>query len=125
MSMDPDSKQAVPEVTGPPSPTEAQVYRTEDSFSATESEAKKPWWHSIKEPGSAAQIISAALVAIAIGMAVAATVDDVPDAAADIINIPGNLWLRALKCVGKLSPLFSGSVLCDGASVRRDKQDCG
>ena len=69
---------------------------------AGESEAKQPWWHSIKEPGSAFQIVICAIVAIGIGMAVVATVDEVPQAAIDIIGIPGGLWLRALKAVGTL-----------------------
>ncbi|KAJ4263846.1 hypothetical protein NW762_005880 [Fusarium torreyae] len=60
---------------------------------------KKPWWYSIKEPGSALQIICAALLAIAIGVVVATQVDSVPDTAIVIIGIPGNMWLRALKAV--------------------------
>ena len=56
--------------------------------------------------GSASQIITAALLAIAIGMAVSTQVDDVPVAAIEIISIPGDLWLRALKAVGEyLHPL--------------------
>ena len=66
-----------------------------------ENKPKERWYHSFKEPGSALQIISAALVAIAIGLAVAMTVDDVPEAARVIISIPGDLWLRSLKAVGK------------------------
>ncbi|KAM0561116.1 hypothetical protein ACHAPJ_003619 [Fusarium lateritium] len=70
---------------------------------------KKPWWHSIKEPGSALQIISAALLAIAIGVVVATQADSVPDAAIVIIGIPGNMWLRALKAV--VLPLIVCSML--------------
>lgn len=66
-----------------------------------EHEVKKPWWHSIKEPGSALQIILAALLAIAIGLIVTTQVEKVPDAARVIISIPGDLWLRSLKAVGK------------------------
>ncbi|KAL1960386.1 hypothetical protein VTO42DRAFT_8346 [Malbranchea cinnamomea] len=64
-----------------------------------EEEPKRPWWHSIKEPGSALQIVIAAAVAIGIGMAVTTTVDDIPEAVAPLIGIPGTLWLRALKAV--------------------------
>ena len=51
--------------------------------------------------GSATQIVSAAVLAIAIGLIVSTQVDNVPVAAIEIINIPGDLWLRALKAVGK------------------------
>ena len=61
---------------------------------------KRPWWHGIKEPGHALQIVVAALLAIGIGMAVTNTVDDVPEAASAIIAIPGTLWLRSLRAVG-------------------------
>lgn len=61
----------------------------------------RKWWHSIKEPGSAIQIVLAAIVAIAIGMAVNATVDTVPASALAILGIPGRLWLRALTAVGE------------------------
>lgn len=67
----------------------------------TTEEVKRPWWNSIKEPGSALQIVVAAVIAIAIGLAVTGTVDDIPDAAPTLIEIPGALWLRALKAVGK------------------------
>ncbi|KAL4760948.1 dicarboxylate/amino acid:cation symporter [Aspergillus foveolatus] len=62
-----------------------------------EEHPKKPWWYSIREPGSALQIVSAAAVAIAVGLAVSSTVDDIPYAAPTIIEIPGALWLRALR----------------------------
>lgn len=62
------------------------------------------WWHGIKEPGHALQIVAAAALAIAIGMAVTTTVDEVPEAARVIIAIPGTLWLRALRAVGKRRP---------------------
>jgi Na+/H+-dicarboxylate symporter len=70
----------------------------QDGDNAAE-EVKKPWWHSVKEPGSATQIIIAAALAIGIGMAIVATVDDIPQAEIDIVGIPGRLWLRALKAV--------------------------
>lgn len=57
---------------------------------------KKKWYAVFLEPGGAPQIIVAALLAIAIGMTVNATVDEVPTAAIEIVGIPGRLWLRAL-----------------------------
>lgn len=60
-----------------------------------------PWhkrlWTTFLTPGSALQIIVAAIIAVAIGIAVSATVDDIPEAAPAILEIPGSLWLRALK----------------------------
>lgn len=60
-------------------------------------------WRVTKTPGSAIQIVIAAALAIAIGMAVTTTVDDIPEAAGVLVGIPGTLWLRALKAVGKSS----------------------
>jgi hypothetical protein len=60
-----------------------------------------PWWASIKEPGSALQIVTAAVIAIVIGLSVGLTVDEVPEAAIVLLKIPGTLWLRALKAVGQ------------------------
>lgn len=62
---------------------------------------KMTFWQRVKQPGSVWQIIGAALLAIAIGLAVATTVDEVPEAVPAILNIPGDLWLRSLKAVGK------------------------
>ncbi|KAI6784528.1 Excitatory amino acid transporter-like protein [Emericellopsis cladophorae] len=56
-------------------------------------------WKSFKTPGSALQIVSAALLAVAIGLIVSTQVDKVPTPAVEILNIPGDLWLRALKAV--------------------------
>lgn len=64
-------------------------------------EPEKRWWHPIKEPGSAAQIVISAVVAIAIGLAVTSTVDSVPEACTEILAIPGTTWLRALRATGK------------------------
>lgn len=50
-------------------------------------------------PGHAIQIVIAAALAIAIGMTVVSTVDDIPDAAPVLVGILGTLWLRALKAV--------------------------
>ncbi|CAG7563578.1 unnamed protein product [Fusarium equiseti] len=70
---------------------------------------KRPWWHGFKEPGHALQIITAALLAIAIGLIVATQVDKVPQAAIVLLSIIGNLWLRALKAV--VLPLIVCSML--------------
>lgn len=67
--------------------------------SAEETTTKKPWWNSVRVAGSATQIVIAAALAIAIGMAVTTTVDDIPKEASTILAIPGRLWLRALKAV--------------------------
>ncbi|KAL4864259.1 hypothetical protein BDV12DRAFT_205842 [Aspergillus spectabilis] len=63
----------------------------------SQEQVKKPWWYSIREPGSAFQIVIAAGVAIAIGLAVSSTVDDIPYEAPTLLEIPGALWLRALR----------------------------
>lgn len=62
---------------------------------------KRTMWQRFKEPGSVWQIIFAALLAIAIGLIVTTQVDEVPEAAIAILAIPGQLWLRALRAVGK------------------------
>jgi hypothetical protein len=54
----------------------------------------------LKTAGSALQIIIAALLAVAIGLIVSTQADNVPVEATDLVNIPGDLWLRALKAVG-------------------------
>lgn len=59
------------------------------------------WYRIFFEPGSAAQIAVAALIAVAIGMAVNVSVDSVPLAGIAIVGIPGRLWLRALQAVGE------------------------
>ncbi|CAP64482.1 uncharacterized protein PODANS_5_7710 [Podospora anserina S mat+] len=66
-----------------------------------ERDPNRKWWHGIKEPGHALQIVTAAILAIAIGMAVTSTVGskNIPQAATVIIGIPGVLWLRALRAV--------------------------
>ncbi|EUC48115.1 hypothetical protein COCMIDRAFT_2907 [Bipolaris oryzae ATCC 44560] len=62
-------------------------------------EEKKTFWQRVKTPGSVWQIIFAAILAIAIGLAVTTTVDEVPEAAIVLLAVPGNLWLRALRAV--------------------------
>jgi hypothetical protein len=64
-------------------------------------EEKKNLWQKFKTPGSVLQIIAAALLAIAIGLIVTTQVESVPDAAVALLAIPGQLWLRALRAVGK------------------------
>ncbi|KAF5680379.1 excitatory amino acid transporter [Fusarium heterosporum] len=76
---------------------------------AEEEMIKRPWWHSIKEPGSALQIICAAILAIIIGVVVATQVDSIPPAVPVLIGIIGNMWLRALKAV--VLPLIVCSML--------------
>ena len=86
----------------------------------TEEEAvKRPWWHGFKTPGHALQIISAALVAIAIGLIVVTQVDEVPEAAIVILSIIGNLWLRALKAVGKFP-----QIICNPGRSLISSQSC-
>ena len=76
--------------------------------SPDESEIAKPSWNqrllaTLLKPGSALQIVLAAVLAIAIGMAVTSTTSDIPEAAPVILEIPGSLWLRALRATGMLS----------------------
>ena len=66
-------------------------------------------WHrflldNLKEPGSALQIVVAAALAIAIGLIVTSTTDSIPAPVAPLVGIPGTLWLRSLKAVGKSLP---------------------
>lgn len=63
-------------------------------------------WHrflldNLKERGSALQIVVAAALAIAIGLIVTSTVDDIPAPVAPLVGIIGTLWLRSLKAVGE------------------------
>lgn len=79
------------------------VQQTPTSATTEIEEVKRRWWHGVKEPGHALQVVIAALLAIGIGMGVSAGVgaDNIPEAAPAILNIPGDLWLRSLQCVGK------------------------
>ncbi|KAK7704375.1 hypothetical protein SLS64_008562 [Diaporthe eres] len=79
-------------------------------------EPKKRWWHPIKEPGSAAQIVISAVVAIAVGLAVTSTVDSVPEACTEILGIPGTTWLRALRAT--VLPLIITSLILAVQSLR-------
>lgn len=71
---------------------------TEHDGDATTS-PKHAWWHPITKP--VVQMLIAAALAVIIGIVVAATVDNVPDAVRALLAIPGDLWLRALKCIGE------------------------
>ncbi|KAL4876117.1 Sodium:dicarboxylate symporter [Aspergillus karnatakaensis] len=77
--------------------TEYTIHQQSTQESGSQNEIKEPWWHSVKEPGSALQIIIAAALAIAIGLAVSSTVDEIPYEAPTLLEIPGALWLRALR----------------------------
>lgn len=57
-------------------------------------------WRTLKTPGSALQIVVAAAIAIAIGVSVSASVSDIPEAVPVLFEIPGMLWLRALRATG-------------------------
>jgi hypothetical protein len=80
------------------SPSELTPQPTIDEGEAT----KKTFWQRCKEPGSVWQIIFAALLAIAIGLIVTTQVEKVPEEVVVLLAIPGQLWLRALRAVGKL-----------------------
>lgn len=67
----------------------------------TTGKKRSAWWLSLlTPPGPATQIVIAAALAIGTGLAVSFTVDEVPKAAVALIKLPGDCWLRALKCVG-------------------------
>lgn len=70
---------------------------------------KKPWYNAFLTPGHALQIVTAAIIAIAIGMAVVNTVDDIHPAVPAIIIIPGDLWLRSLRAV--VLPLIATAMI--------------
>jgi len=72
-----------------------------ENESGSPPQTKKLWWHPIKEPGSAIQIVLAAALALGIGLGVSSATE-VPEAATTLLAIPGQLWLRALTCVGEL-----------------------
>ncbi|KAK4664795.1 uncharacterized protein QC763_0074440 [Podospora pseudopauciseta] len=86
------SDEGIQHASSNPSQNEAQMI---------ERDPNRKWWHGIKEPGHALQIVVAAILAIIIGLAVTTTVGskNIPQAATVIIGIPGTLWLRALRAV--------------------------
>jgi hypothetical protein len=73
------------------------------------------FWRYTTTPGHAFQIVIAAALAIAIGMAVTSTVDDIPSAVPTLVGIPGTLWLRALKAVG--TPVLTHAIPTKGLRV--------
>ncbi|KAK1750335.1 Sodium:dicarboxylate symporter [Echria macrotheca] len=78
---------------------ERRVSPTSSNDMEIPSEPKKPWWNSVRVAGSATQIVIAAVLAIAIGVAVSYSVEKIPAAATTLVGIPGRLWLRALRAV--------------------------
>lgn len=62
---------------------------------------QRVWWRPVQKP--AVQMIIAAMLAVVIGVAVAATDRHVPDSVRAVLGIPGDVWLRALKCVSESS----------------------
>jgi hypothetical protein len=81
--------------------TDHQQAQQEHPHQQHSDEPKKPWWNSVRVAGSATQIVIAAVLAIAIGIAVSYNVDKVPAAASTLVGIPGRLWLRSLRAVGE------------------------
>lgn len=84
---------------------------------------KRKWYSCFLEPGHAAQIIVAAILAIAIGLGVTAAVGQdmfkkggKAVAAPAILGIPGTLWLRALQAV--VIPLIVTSMILAVQSLR-------
>jgi hypothetical protein len=74
------------------------------SYEMGEEPKKMTFWETCKEPGSAIQIVGAALVAVAIALPISMTMDTTQSSIQDastILNIPGRMWLRALTAVGE------------------------
>ena len=94
------------------SPTVSQDEVAQDEVDRPKETFGQRAWRVTKTPGSAIQIVIAAALAIAIGMAVTTTVDDIPEAAGVLVGIPGVLWLRALKAVGMSLPPVEESSHC-------------
>ena len=83
----------------PVNTTDEARISTSSPQEGTGTEAKKPWWNSVRVAGSATQIVIAAALAIVIGVAVSYSVENIPSAASILVGIPGRLWLRALRAV--------------------------
>lgn len=87
---------------------------------AEHTKTKKPFGRRVLDdlntPGHALQIVIAAVLAIAIGLAVSLTVDDIPEAAPVILEIPGTLWLRALRAT--VLPLIITAIILAGMCHR-------
>ncbi|CZT19396.1 related to excitatory amino acid transporter [Ramularia collo-cygni] len=58
---------------------------------------KQRFVRALVTPGSAIQIVIAAVLGLGIGLAVSSTTEDIPEAAPVLLQIPGQLWLRALR----------------------------
>ncbi|KAK6860368.1 hypothetical protein PG990_012327 [Apiospora arundinis] len=84
---------------------------------------KKPWWHSITVMGSTLQIVVAAILGIAIGVAVSTTVDEVPEACITVLEIPGQLWLRGLKA--SVLPLIATAMIIAVQRLKEETSSAG
>ncbi|KAH8176843.1 sodium:dicarboxylate symporter family protein [Sarocladium implicatum] len=109
-----DTKEVTPDTgayTAPPTKDSKDVYGSADPVSASSTQEpapmypeeevereKRPWWSGFFIMGHVLQIITAAVLAIALGIGISAAVD-VPESARVIIGIPGDLWLRCLKAI--------------------------
>lgn len=94
---------------GAPTPGNTGSTSTHENFS-------QKCWRVLRTPGSALQIIVAAVLAIAIGLAVTTTVTDIPEAAPAILEIPGSLWLRALRAT--VLPLIITAIILAVQNLR-------
>lgn len=75
----------------PPSPVDVE---SQQSFPR-----EPPYWRRLIK-NKTFQMIAAALLAVTIGLVVAATVEKVPDEAKAFLALPGYMWLRAVKAAG-------------------------
>ncbi|KAK1230154.1 hypothetical protein PQX77_006748 [Marasmius sp. AFHP31] len=99
-SLSSDGKSAMPRETAPPTASLHDVSREQAT-------RKQPWHrkllNEVKKPGSAIQIIIAAVFAIALGLITKTQVEaagkTIPTAALQLTGVVGQLWLRALKAV--------------------------
>lgn len=66
---------------------------------------KPPYWRRLII-NTTFQMIVAALLAVTIGLTVAATVEKVPEEAKEFLVLPGYMWLRAVKAVGTFFSSF-------------------
>lgn len=82
----------------------AESISTDREANVSSEPIKKKWWRYFLERGSVAQIITAAVVAVAIGLIISSQVEGSPKlrpAGKRLVPLLGELWLRALKAVGK------------------------
>lgn len=103
MSNTKDAKEMTADTTN--EPVSVASNQTPPSPAEEEEKPKRPILQRLKDSfftfGSATQIVSAALLAVAIGLIVSTQAPNVPESAVELVNIPGDLWLRALKAVGE------------------------